>query len=71
VRYTHCEVHHTVEWDDNGYTDIELLVPICGSHHHLVHDDHWRMTLDPDRVLSLWRPDGTLDSTHPPPDLAP
>jgi len=36
VRFSHCEVHHTVEWDDNGYTDIALLVPICGQHHHLV-----------------------------------
>ena len=36
VRFSHCEVHHTVEWDDNGYTDIAWLVPICGQHHHLV-----------------------------------
>nr|MDQ3350855.1 HNH endonuclease [Actinomycetota bacterium] len=27
VRYTHCEVHHTVEWDDHGYTDLDNLVP--------------------------------------------
>jgi len=66
VRFSHCEVHHTVEWDDNGYTDIALLVPICGQHHHLVHDHHWHMTLDPDRLLHLYRPDGTLDSIHPP-----
>ncbi|MDQ3178586.1 MAG: 13E12 repeat family protein, partial [Actinomycetota bacterium] len=33
--------------------------------------DHWHMTLDPDRLLHLWRPDGTNDSTHPPPGLAP
>ncbi len=71
VPFAHTQIHHTVEWDDNGYTDIELLVPICGPHHHLVHDDHWHMTLDPDRLLHLWRPDGTNDSTHPPPGLAP
>ena len=26
--------------------------------------------LHPDRLLHLYRPDGTLDSTHPPPGLA-
>ncbi|MBA3802150.1 MAG: DUF222 domain-containing protein [Acidimicrobiia bacterium] len=71
VRFAHCEVHHTVEWNHHGYTDLDVLVPICGRHHHLVHDHHWRMTLDPDRTLRLWRPDGTLDSIHPPPGLAP
>ncbi|MBA3801657.1 MAG: DUF222 domain-containing protein [Acidimicrobiia bacterium] len=66
VPYAHCQVHHTVEWNDHGFTDLEVLVPICGKHHHLVHDHHWRMSLDPHRVLRLYRPDGTLDSIHHP-----
>lgn len=74
VRYAHCEVHHTDEWNDHGFTDLAKLAPLCtgsNGHHHLVHDHGWKMTLDPDRTMRLYRPDGTLDSTHRPPGLSP
>ena len=40
-------------------TDLGNLLPLCGRHHHLVHEGHWRLTLDKHRVVTIHRPDGT------------
>jgi hypothetical protein len=32
--------------------------PLCSKHHHLVHEGRWRLTLQPDRTMTLHRPDG-------------
>jgi hypothetical protein len=32
---------------------------LCDRDHHLVHEGGWQLTLDPDRTISLRRPDGT------------
>jgi hypothetical protein len=34
--------------------------PLCSSHHHLVHEGGWTLTLTPDRTITLTRPDGTI-----------
>ena len=48
-------------------------MPLCDRHHHLVHEGGWTLTLQPDRTITLQRPDGTIsftgttaDRTHPP-----
>ncbi|MGE0141444.1 MAG: DUF222 domain-containing protein, partial [Ilumatobacteraceae bacterium] len=79
IMYRHCaipgctvpvsrtEPHHTIEWDaDHGPTDIENLVPICKHHHDLIHDNHWKLSLSPDRRLTVTYPDGTTMTTGPP-----
>ena len=50
------------------------LIPLCSAHHHLVHEGRWTLTLQPDRTITLHRPDGTLffegptiDRSAPPP----
>ena len=55
-----CEVHHLDEWIRSKCTDIARLVPLCTRHHHVVHDGGWRIVMDHDRVIGLYRPDGTL-----------
>jgi hypothetical protein len=59
VRFGDCEIHHVTPWHPTGRSDLDNLLPLCGQHHHLVHEGGWRLTLDPDRTIHLQRPDGT------------
>ena len=34
-----CEVHHVIEWQHGGPTDVENLVMLCGAHHDQIHSD--------------------------------
>lgn len=36
-----CEVHHIVEWEHDGPTEIANLVMLCRHHHRLVHASDW------------------------------
>lgn len=65
VSITRCEIHHLVEWEDGGHTDLDNLIPVCSHHHHRVHADGWQLLLAPDRTLSVTRPDGTTVSDSP------
>lgn len=51
-----CQAHHIHEWEHGGPTDLLNLVPLCSRHHHMVHDDGWRLKLRPDRTLEIHRP---------------
>ncbi|MBI5089470.1 MAG: DUF222 domain-containing protein [Actinobacteria bacterium] len=67
VPVSRTQPHHTQEWDaDHGPTDIEHLVPICKHHHDLIHKHHWKLSLSPDRQLTVTYPDGTTMTTGPP-----
>jgi hypothetical protein len=65
VSITRCEVHHLIEWEAGGRTDLDNLIPVCSHHHHRVHADGWRLALAPDRTLTVTRPDGTTVSDSP------
>lgn len=60
----HLHVHHALEWDaDDGPTDLDNLVHLCGFHHRFLHRAGWRM-----------RPEGQgrftfLDAQHIPFDV--
>lgn len=56
-----CEIHHVEPWNDGGSTDLANLLPLCiaDGHHHLVHEAGWTVSLDPDRTVTVRRPDGT------------
>ena len=43
ARPSQCEAHHVIPWKRLGPTDIDNLVLICRHHHHVVHDDGWRL----------------------------
>ena len=59
VTFDRCDIHHVIEWLRHGRTDLDNLLPLCVEHHHLVHEGRWRLTLDPHRVITIHRPDGT------------
>ncbi len=65
TNYDRCEIHHLLEWTaDQGPTDLEYLVPLCGYHHHRAHEGRWQLQLDPDtRELTVTYPDGTNHSS--------
>lgn len=66
-----CEVHHVVEWADDGLTDIENLTFACGSHHRLITRGGWRTRKLRDGSTEwlpppqLPLPGGTNDYHHP------
>ncbi|MBI4935214.1 MAG: DUF222 domain-containing protein [Actinobacteria bacterium] len=67
VPFEHTQAHH-VSWftRDLGCTDIDNLVPLCATHHHLVHEGGWQLVIHPDRTLTVIRPGGAR-TTHGPP----
>jgi hypothetical protein len=60
VDFDRCRVHHVDWWEHGGRTDLDRLVPVCSIHHHLIHEAGWQLTLDPDRTITLHRPDGSF-----------
>jgi hypothetical protein len=66
ARFDRCKLHHVVWWEHGGATDLVNLLPLCVQHHHAVHDRGWRLTLSPDRQLTVDFPDGTRQTTGPP-----
>lgn len=71
VPFAHCQIHHLIEWEAGGLTDIENLVPLCSSHHHEVHAGRTILELAADRTLHVARGDGTVWQTIPPPSRGP
>jgi hypothetical protein len=71
VRFADCEIHHVIDWDHHGPTDLANLLPLCTRHHHLVHEGRWHLTLHPDRSITLTRPDGTVHFEGSTIDVAP
>jgi Domain of unknown function (DUF222) len=71
VRFGDCEIHHVIDWDHHGPTNLTNLLPLCSRHHHLVHEGRRTLTLHPDRNITLTRPDGTLHFEGSTIDVAP
>ena len=63
VRFDNCQIHHVTPWEHGGRSDLDNLLPLCSTHHHLVHEGRWTLTLNPDRTIELRRPDGTTHYT--------
>ncbi|MFN8158057.1 MAG: DUF222 domain-containing protein [Candidatus Nanopelagicales bacterium] len=42
-----CQVHHVVEWENHGSTDIDNLALLCVRHHVSVHEGGWTITRTP------------------------
>lgn len=60
VGFDHCRIHHIVWWSKGGKTALPNLIPLCETHHHLVHEGGWQLTMTPDRVATWTRPDGAV-----------
>lgn len=64
ARFT--KAHHVVWWEHGGRTDLANLLPVCSHHHALIHRDRWRLTLGPQRELTIEFADGSIQTTGPP-----
>jgi len=45
-----CHVHHTMDWQSGGTTDIERLALLCPRCHTLFHEGHIRLHRQPDGI---------------------
>ncbi|MFK7919689.1 MAG: hypothetical protein AB8G14_16560 [Ilumatobacter sp.] len=69
--FDRCHIHHLVEWEDLGTTDLDNLLPLCSFHHHRAHEGRWRLQLDPNsRELTIHLANGTPHSVSVPDLLA-
>jgi hypothetical protein len=66
VKFDNCQPHHVKFWENGGPTDLANLVPLCSRHHHLVHEGGWKLTIGPDRTLTITYPGGSIQTTGPP-----
>ncbi len=71
VTFEACRIHHVTPWGANGLTDLDDLAPVCETHHHLVHEGGWRLTLASGRIATWTRPDGVVFHSGPTVDRAP
>lgn len=69
--FARCEVHHITWWEDGGETELYNLIPISPQWHHRFHHKGWAITMDPDRTLRIYRPNGKLHRVIPPPTRPP
>lgn len=75
--FTGCDnpidtVHHIVEWEHGGSTDLPQLVGVCHGHHDEIHEGGWTVDKSPEGHLRWRRPDGSplrsAPGWRPPPD---
>jgi hypothetical protein len=59
VPFADCDIHHLWWWSLAGPTDLDLQVPLCGTHHRWVHEGGYTITLD-QGVLVFRDPRGRL-----------
>lgn len=59
------DIHHLLEWEHGGLTDVANGCLQCRRHHRMLHSGY-SVDGDPNGELRFYRPDGTyLASTHP------
>ncbi|MGH3799574.1 MAG: HNH endonuclease signature motif containing protein [Pseudonocardiaceae bacterium] len=59
-----CEVHHILQWQYGGRTDLENLLMLCWVHHRLLHDSVWSIRIRngrPEFIPPTW-----IDPTQTP-----
>lgn len=53
-----CEGHHVRHWADGGETSLDNLVLLCRRHHVAVHEEGYRVELEPDGRARFYSPQG-------------
>ena len=61
----HCDVDHTLAWEDGGTTAISNLAVLCRRHHVLKHTAGWSIIQAAGGVLHFTAPDGRQYTTYP------
>ncbi|MCU1360254.1 MAG: putative endonuclease [Ilumatobacteraceae bacterium] len=63
VPFTHA--HHIIYAENLGPTALKNLLLLCSYHHHLIHRQRWKITLDPNADAHFTHPDGRVLTTKP------
>jgi hypothetical protein len=50
-----CDLHHLIEWERGGLTDVADLVLLCRRHHHALHEGRRLLVRDPDGTVRVER----------------
>ena len=53
-----CDAHHIRHWAHGGATALDNLVLLCRRHHRAVHEEGFRVAVDPSGAAAFVRPDG-------------
>ncbi|NNF54794.1 MAG: DUF222 domain-containing protein [Acidimicrobiales bacterium] len=69
--FDECEIHHIIEWENGGLTDLVNLIPLCRIHHDQMHSGGWSITMDPERTVTVRRPDHSVWAVRPLPSAGP
>jgi hypothetical protein len=56
-------VHHVQHYEDGGPTAVANGILLCPRHHTAVHEGGFRITGEPNGVLTFHRPDGSIVGT--------
>ncbi|MDV8070308.1 DUF222 domain-containing protein [Rhodococcus sp. IEGM 1366] len=51
-----CDAHHLIHWLDDGPTDLDNLILLCGHHHRMMHHTEWRVDIGDDRKTRFYPP---------------
>ncbi len=62
-----CDAHHVRHWADGGETKLDNLVLLCRRHHAAVHEEGFRLELEPDGSVRFFHPQGWEIEEAPPP----
>ena len=46
IPFADCDIHHLWWWHLQGPTDLDLQIPLCGTHHRRLHDGDYSLTRD-------------------------
>ena len=55
-----CDVHHVIDWQHGGQTDLAVLALLCRRHHGVTHRQGWQMHANPDQTFSWTTPTGRV-----------
>ena len=53
-----ADVHHIIHWADGGLTALSNLILLCRTHHRLIHERRFSLTLEANGDARFFRPDG-------------
>jgi hypothetical protein len=53
VPYAWTEIHHLHPWHQGGPTDLTHAAPLCGYHHHRIHDPTYTHRIKPDGTITF------------------
>ena len=64
-----AEIHHLIYLSQGGPTTMSNLAGLCWYHHHMIHNQHWTLTGDANRELTLTNTTTGQHWTNRPPRL--